>query len=360
MKTRFAYRRFVALTEYDVPQLLARRSGRELDIEAEKYGIQSRLIARPEATITDLAAAAIDKLCAANGLTRREVGGAVLSSRHIEIDDLAKKLADRLGDGFQVQGIERACSGFPAATRLAMSMALETGKPIVVVTSEIISRNINWESPDGTPADQQRARGQASKLFADGAAAVLVEPNVSAGSHEILDCWADEVPDRHQLLQKADVVNACDPWGQPQTGVVGCISMPGRRGYLLLKRAPELMVMALEKSLENAKQIGSLGGEMLSHVVHHQANGMMVPLIEQQLAETSWGKTAKVWNCIAHHGNTVSATIPLAMADVQDRLSPGALVGMPSVGAGGPGYRPDVLSTGCVLIRMGGDGILLK
>jgi 3-oxoacyl-[acyl-carrier-protein] synthase III len=351
MKPRLAYRRFVALTEEDVPHLLARMSGSELDIEAERYGIKSRLIARPAATIIDLAAAAIDKVCVVNAVPRRELGGAVLSSRHIEIDHLAKQLATHLGNGLQVHGIERACSGFPAATRLAMNMALETGKPIAVVTSEIISRNINWESPDGTPDDQQRARGQASKLFADGAAAVLVEPRASAGSHEILDCWVDEVPDKHQLLQKADVANACDPWGQPQVGVVGCISMPGRRGYLLLKRAPELMIMALEKSLDNSKRIGSLGDEILSDVVHHQANGMMVPIIEQQLAATSWGNRARVWNCITHHGNTVSATIPLAMAEVQDRLSPGALVGMPSVGAGGPGYRPDVLSTGCVLVR---------
>jgi hypothetical protein len=36
------------------------------------------------------------------------------------------------------------------------------------------------------------------------------------------------------------------------------------------------------------------------------------------------------------------------VADVQNRLPAGTLVAMPSVGDGGPGYRPDVLSTGCV------------
>jgi 3-oxoacyl-[acyl-carrier-protein] synthase III len=65
------------------------------------------------------------------------------------------------------------------------------------------------------------------------------------------------------------------------------------------------------------------------------------------------GCSARVWNCIAQAGNTVSASIPLAMAQVQDEVPAGAVVAMPSVGAGGPGYRPDVLSTGCVLIRMG-------
>jgi len=355
MNARPGYRRFVALTEVDAPHLFARMSNRELGIDAEKYGIKSRLFARPEATITELAAAVIDKLCDANSVHRRDIGAAVLSSRHLKIDEEAQKLSSRLGNGFQVRGIERACSGFPAATRLAMSMATETGQPIAVVTAEIISRNINWEPPDGTPADQQRARGQASKLFADGAAAVLVEPNASTGSHEILDCWASEVADEDQLLQKADVTGAADPWGRPQSGVAICISMPGRRGYLLLKRAPELMVAALEKSLSNARIAGHLKDELLSDVVHHQANGLMVPRIERQLSETSWGNQARVWNCIADHGNTVSATIPLAMVEVQERLSPGTLVGMPSVGAGGPGYRPDVLSVGCVLIRVGGQ-----
>jgi 3-oxoacyl-[acyl-carrier-protein] synthase III len=74
-------------------------------------------------------------------------------------------------------------------------------------------------------------------------------------------------------------------------------------------------------------------------------------LAEQLAAETP-GDPVQVWDCIADCGNTVSASIPLAMARVQDALPDGLLVAMPSVGAGGPGYRPDVLSTGCVLIRV--------
>lgn len=353
MNARVGFGPFVALDEHDAPRLLARMSSRQLGIDSEKYGIRSRLIARPAATVIDLAAAVIDKLCAVTGVERHDLGGIVLSSRQFEIERLAAQLAERLETGSEVRGIERACSGFPAATRLAVEMARRIGQQVAVVTPEIISRNINWEPPTGSPDDSARARGQASKLFADGAAAVLVDPRSSA-RYAILDCWDDEVPDEHQLLQKADVDGAADPWGRKLPGQTVCISMPGRRGYLLLKRAPELMVAAIGRSIENALESGQLAEPRLGDVIPHQANGLMVPRIEQLLGKKSWGVGAKVWNQIEHHGNTVSATIPLAMADAQSSLSPSALVAMPSVGAGGPGYRPEVLSIGCVLARVAG------
>ena len=49
----------------------------------------------------------------------------------------------------------------------------------------------------------------------------------------------------------------------------------------------------------------------------------------------------RVWDRIKNSGNTVSASIPAAMSEVQDKLPDGCVIGMPAVGAGGPGYRPD-------------------
>jgi len=134
------------------------------------------------------------------------------------------------------------------------------------------------------------------------------------------------------------------------------MSMPGRRGFLLLKRAPVIMAEAIATSL--ARLRGESQDDIrLSHVVPHQANGLIIDRLQQLLVESEVGdSTVKVWNCIQHVGNTVSASIPTAMAAVQDQLPPGALVAMPSVGAGGPGYRPDVLSNGCVLVRFGKRG----
>lgn len=352
MSNNPCFGRFVSLTEKDAPKLLARVTKNELGIDGERYGIMSRLIARPDATVPDLAVALVDKLCTTHSIVPAGLGGIILSSRSFDIEDYLTESMRRLELTCEAAAIERACSGFPAATELAVEMSNRLAAPVAVLTPEIISRNINWEPADDTPDDHHRARAQASKLFADGAAAVLVEPPGRAGGHEILDAWHGEVPDEHELIQKTEVPGALDPWGRVMPGTTTCISMPGRRGWQLMKTAPELMVEAVQASLTNSLRRGEIGDEQLTGIVHHQANGMMVPRIERLLAETDWGRTARVWDCIGTHGNTVSATIPLAMADIQDQLTPGTLVAMPSVGAGGPGYRPDVLSTGCVLIRV--------
>ncbi len=162
------------------------------------------------------------------------------------------------------------------------------------------------------------------------------------------------MPDDKQLIQKAEISDSVDPWGNTRPGSTGCMSMPGRRGFYLVKRAPEIMADAIDKSLQRASAALE-SGEPIGHVVPHQANGLIISRLQTKLAAGS-DQPPTVWDCIKDSGNTVSASIPLAMVEVQDRLPPGVLVAMPSVGAGGPGYRPDVLSTGCVLVRTGDLG----
>jgi 3-oxoacyl-[acyl-carrier-protein] synthase-3 len=339
--------RFVALDERDDPRLLERMSKHDLPVDGERYGVVSRLIARPGVSAVDLAASVLRKLENESGSRMSEWGGLVLSSRMVDVEGAARGTAERLQLQSPSLGVERACSGFPAATEIAWGLCVERQRPVAIATVEIVSDQINWEAAGGDLADQRRARGQASKLFADGAAAVLVMPGEAAGRHAILDAWVDEVPDEHQLIQKLDVENAWDPWGKVRPGPTTCISMPGRRGFVLFKRAPRLMADAVERSLRRV----NCPRTALSHVVPHQANGLIMEALEKELAERS--SPCRVWNCFRDCGNTVSASIPLAMAEVQDELPAGHLVAMPSVGAGGPGYRPDVLSVGCVVIRSG-------
>lgn len=343
--------RFVGLYEDDAPQLLQRMSRDELGVDGERYGVVTRTFARPAVSVADLAVAVCRKLLQQRYSNQASIGALVLSSRIEDSQEVAKEVVEQLGIGCRSYGIERACSGFPAATELGLEICRELCEPVLIVTAEIISRSINWEAPDGNLADHHRARGQASKLFGDGAAATVISPEPTTGEHEILDAWIDEVTDKEQLIQKASIVDSVDPWGNRRKEVTGCISMPGRRGLYLVRRAPKIMADALERSRQ--RTMARFGdAESITHVVPHQANGLILDRLETQLSETT-RKMAKVWNFIAESGNTVSASIPLAMAKVQDELPPGALVGMPAVGAGGPGYRPDVLSTGCVLVRIG-------
>jgi len=345
------FRRFVALDEHDAPELLVRMSKEQLPVDGERYGIVSRLIARPGVQVMDLAVAAIEKLCRSCRIDSRELGAIVLSSRIYEVEQTASAIVRRLGLTCEAHGLERACSGFPAATELAAALCSRLQQPVSLVASEVISGSINWEPTRGDLGDHRRARGQAAKLFGDGAAAVLVEPCGNGAMHRILHAWAGDVRDDDQLIQKTEVIDALDPWGRVWPGITTCISMPGRRGLLLVRRAPQIMAESVRKSIEHARAAGLLGDDLrVTHVVPHQANALILAGLQAQFSNDP--KSPLVWNCIAHTGNTVSASIPLAMATVQDQLPAGSLVAMPSVGAGGPGYRPDVLSTGCVLVRM--------
>ena len=349
MLDRIAFGRFVGLNEHDAPSLLQRMSSDDLPVAGDRYGIATRLIARPNASVADLAAAVLKKLFETTATSPTDLGGIVLSSRIFEPELAAQKAAEQLGLTCPADGIERACSGFPAATKLAIELCHKAQKPVAVITAEIINRSINWEAAAGDLSDQRRARGQAAKLFADGVAAVLIGQHAPNYRHQILDAWQGEVPDEQQLIQKIDVETTVDPWGNQRTGATTCISMPGRRGYWLVKRAPEVMLDAVERSVRTAKELGLLKDEQVSEIVPHQANGLIISRLQKKFLESE--ENVKVWNCIEHMGNTVSASIPLAMSQLQDQIPSDSIVAMPSVGAGGPGYRPDVLSTGCVLTR---------
>jgi len=350
MLSRVGFRRFVGLDEHDAPELLARMTKEDLPVDGERYGIASRLIVRSGVAVVDLAVAAIEKLCSACSVSPQELGAVVLSSRICEVQESAATVVDRLAANCEAYGLEQACSGFPAGTHLSAELCTRMQRPVVLVTAEIISGSINWEPVAGDVHDHSRARGQAAKLFGDGAAAVLLDRCEAGGAHRILDAWAGEVPDEDQLIQKMDVVDSTDPWGKIRPGATTCISMPGRRGLLLVRRAPEIMATAIETSVERARSAGLIGDhEQVTHVVPHQANALILTGLDKLLSDNR--DPPKVWNCLEYTGNTVSASIPLAMAEVQDRLPAGALVAMPAVGAGGPGYRPDVLSIGCVLAR---------
>ena len=84
---------------------------------------------------------------------------------------------------------------------------------------------------------------------------MLIRPGSVGSVHEILDAWIDDVADDKQLIQKAEIEDSHDPWGNCRPGITGCISMPGRRGFYLVKRAPEIMANSVGKNLHRASAL---------------------------------------------------------------------------------------------------------
>jgi 3-oxoacyl-[acyl-carrier-protein] synthase III len=198
-----AFGRFVALTEVDAASLLERMSNHDLRADGERYGIVQRLIARPGVLVVDLAVAVLRKLFETTSISADGLGAIVLASRNLEPTLAPRQVAELLGATCPAEGIARACSGFPAATRLATELCQTIGMPVAVVAAEIASLNINWEPVQGDADDQKRARGQTAKLFGEGAAAVLIGPRGVDYPHEILNAWQSDVPDERQSTHGA-------------------------------------------------------------------------------------------------------------------------------------------------------------
>jgi 3-oxoacyl-[acyl-carrier-protein] synthase III len=110
MSSSIGFRRLVALDEHDAAELFARMSKEQLAVDGERYGIVSRLIARPGVEVVDLAVAVVDKLCRTCRIGPSDLGAIVLSSRMYEVQESAEAIVGRLPIKCEAHGLERACS----------------------------------------------------------------------------------------------------------------------------------------------------------------------------------------------------------------------------------------------------------
>jgi len=348
---------FVSLNENDAPRMFRRFLNEKLPIDSsrieERTHIKSRLIVQNGQTIQSISLRCLEKLFDTVKIERGDVGGLVLSTCFPgDPKTMAEEIADDFGIKGEIYGIDKACSGFTAATAIAAELARTTRQAFVVIASEILSAMINWE-PRGMTHNDQRARGKASTLFGDKTAAVLVKPPNTSYRFEILDAFATDVHDPDKVLALVPIEQSQDIDGKIRDKTTNCINMPGRGGEKLLRLAPKIMVASIRESIQNALDYHRISEwQEPSHIIHHQANGTMVETIEQELKSQGFETQAKVWNLIEHMSNVSAVSIPAATEMMQDELESGALLAMPAVGAGSPGFREGWLTRGCVLVRV--------
>jgi 3-oxoacyl-[acyl-carrier-protein] synthase III len=343
---------FIALDERDAPDVFRRVTNAELPFEQmERNGVHSRLIVHPGHTVTSVSILTLQKLFAVLRNRRRKIApedlsGFVLSSfMREDIQRHAEQTASALGIRGEIAGIDGACAGFVLAVDRAQEICKKTGKPVVVGTVELVSEFVNWEKPEGNESDELRARSKAAKIFGDGAAAVLLEPE-NQHAHEILDTRWKPIDDPRNLIQMRSVAAPAAPDGKERPGEHLCIDFPGRNGARLIPVAAEAMMEAVNWNIQEAVKSGLLEPQQgVDVVVPHQA-GRRVIVVMQKIHHD-------VRACLEQWGNTSSASIPIAMSELQDTLPRGAIVAMPAVGAGSPLCAPQKLTVGSVLVRMG-------
>lgn len=225
-------------------------------------------------------------------------------------------LQDKLGikNGGAAFDIQAVCGGFVYALNTA-DLYIRGGqaKTVLVVGAEVMSRMVDWT--DRTTC----------VLFGDGAGAVILQASATPG---VLAAKLHSDGSYHALL-KADG-NICN-------GVVQGDPFIRMEGQAVFKFAVTVLSRVVDEVLEGQ----GMQGTDIDWLVPHQANIRIIEATAKKLGLS----LDNVVVTVGEHGNTSSASIPLALdAAVRDgRIVPGQNILLEAIGGG--------FTWGAVLLR---------
>ena len=302
------------LTNYDLEKIVDTSH----DWIVSRSGIVERHIAADNEMASDLALQASRRAIEAAGIGADEIDLVIVATTSPDkmFPSTACILQDKLGirnrgAAFDIQAV---CGGFVYALNTA-DLYIRGGqaRTALVVGAEVLSRMLDWT--DRTTC----------VLFGDGAGAVILQasetPGIIAGK-----LHADG---RHQNMLTADGnIRHGEIQGDP------FIKMDGQAVF-------KFAVKVLSEVVEEVLAENNLQGSDISWLVPHQANIRIMEATAKKLCLSM----DNVVVTVAHHGNTSSASIPLALDNaVRDgRIKPGQNILLEAVGGG--------FTWGAVLVR---------
>lgn len=266
---------------------------------ASKTGIRERRIASADESALDLAEAAARRLFERQGVEPASVGFLILCTQSppAGLASSSCLLQHRLGIPTSAGALtlDHGCSGFVYG--LAVAKGLLAGgmaQRVLLVTAETYSKYID--------AEDRATR----TIFGDGAAAALL--------------------DREDLPRLGAFVFGTDGSGADTLNL---------RGGRLRMDGPELFSFALDvvpRALEDVLAANGLTREDVGLFVFHQANRFMLDTL-RTVCDLPRGR---FHIDLETTGNTVSASLPLALKQLEDagRLAPGMRVLLMGYGVG--------------------------
>ena len=285
----------------------------------KKSGVSVRHYVTDETAAQMGAIAALQALEAA-GLSVHDIDCLVCASgtAQQEIPCTAALIQEELQlsrSGIPCFDINSTCLSFVTALDvLSCSMALEIYERVLIISTEIASVGLNWEQKESCI------------LFGDGAAAVVIGrtsdtetarifgssmKTYSEGAHysEIRGGGTMLHPSQYAQGREADFT----------------FDMDGRKIFRLTSQRITGFVEQLLAAV-------SLKKEQLKAVIPHQASGMAMRIMASKLGFSD----QQMVNILAHHGNMIAASIPLALheAIVQKRVERGDRVLLLGTSAG--------------------------
>jgi 3-oxoacyl-[acyl-carrier-protein] synthase-3 len=301
----------------------------------EKTGIRERRLAAGDEFVSDMAVKAAEKVFARGEVQRGDIDFILLCTQSPDyfLPTTACLVQERLGLPTRAGALDfnLGCSGFIYGLGLAKGL-VETGqaRKVLLLTSETYSKFIH-------PKD-----ASVRTLFGDAAAATVVTA-VEGGTERIGPfVYGTDGSGAGNLIvpaggmrtpRRADAPEEEDANGNRRT--INNLYMNGPEIFTFtLKNVPELVEGLLGAS--------GLAMDQVDLYVFHQANAFMLEALRRKIRIP---KDRFVVN-LAETGNTVSSTIPLALAQclAEQRLVPGMTAMLAGFGVG--------YSWGATLVRI--------
>ena len=288
----------------------------------DKTGILTRYISANDETAVDLAFEAGIKLLHDDSVRRDEIDLLILVTQSPDyvLPTSACILQDKLGlpKNCMAFDINLGCSGFVYAMSVAGSL-IETGVASkgIILCADTYSKYIAKNDRTCRP------------IFSDGAAAVFVERSETDDIGPF-DFGTDGSGFDRLIVKGSGARKACEIAEHPH----GNLEMYGSNVFLFTMNV-------VPKSINNLLERTSKTFEDIDLFVFHQASKLVIDTLIQKLSL----ETEKVFTNYDSVGNTVSATIPIALKDAvsRGRLHNGDTVMIVGFGVG--------LSWGATLIR---------
>lgn len=280
----------------------------------ERSGVHERRILKDKDKATGfMASEAAKSLLAKKNLDPLEIDLVIVSTAtpDYQFPATANIVADAIGAknawSFDLMG---ACSGFIYALTVG-SQFIETGKhkKVLVIGSDKMSTIVDWTD-----------RGTCI-LFGDGAGCVLLEPGEEG--YGILDSrMYSDGSGKKFLYQVAG--GSMKPASEE--------TVRNREHFVTMKGQPVFKI-AVVKMADVAEEMmirNGLTAKDVAYLVPHQANKRII----EATAERMGVGMDKVMLNIERYGNTTTATLPICLAEWEDKLKKGDNLILTTFGAG--------------------------
>ncbi len=281
---------------------LAKRVNTSDEWIRSRVGIESRHVAGPEESVTDMATAAGGKALAASGLSPADIDLVVVAtcSTILPMPSVAAVAASRLGIAAPgAYDLNAACAGFCyALAAVSDSVKAGSARNALVIGAEKMTDWLDWDDRS------------TCIIFADGAGAVVVTATGDGEPCGIGPVVWGSAGDQGNKIQV--------------TGRTGAITQDGQGVFRWATSLHPVALQACERAGVKASE--------LTAFIPHQANLRIIEALARKLGIPR----ERVADDIVHAGNTSSASVPLALARMseQGRLESGTPALLMGFGAG--------------------------